>query len=167
MFDQLFKAQLEQLASDPASPKLSQVWYNTTENVAKYYDGTAIRTLPIKSYVDSLNTTVTDNINTHKARVDNPHSVTPLQVGNATAQWNASKLQGLSISSGAPSNKQALIWNADSSIWEAQSQSGGVTKVTFYDPVTTTLPTGTSFTVDGIAIANGESVLFGGLSNKI
>lgn len=35
----------ENLASDPGSPVTSQVWYNTTGNVLKYYDGTAIRTI--------------------------------------------------------------------------------------------------------------------------
>ena len=32
----------EQLSEDPASPAVGQMWYNTTENVYKGYDGTAI-----------------------------------------------------------------------------------------------------------------------------
>jgi len=30
----------------------------------------------------------------HKAKENNPHSVTPAQVGNTTAQWNANKIKG-------------------------------------------------------------------------
>ena len=35
----------ENLATDPVSPAVSQMWYNTTTNTLKYYDGTAVRTL--------------------------------------------------------------------------------------------------------------------------
>jgi hypothetical protein len=47
-----------------------------------------------------------------------------------------------------------------------QSGAGGtIVRSNFYDNVTTTLPTGTSYTADGVAIANGQSVLFSNLSS--
>lgn len=36
---------LGSLASDPMSPTAGQIWYNTTSNVLKYYNGTAIKTV--------------------------------------------------------------------------------------------------------------------------
>lgn len=44
---QLEKAQLEQLATDPAGAHLyeGRVWVNTTDNITRYYDGSAIRSL--------------------------------------------------------------------------------------------------------------------------
>jgi hypothetical protein len=47
-----------------------------------------------------------------------------------------------------------------------QSGSGGeITKVNLYDNVSTTLPTGTSYTGDGVVIANGQTVLFSNLGS--
>lgn len=42
---QIKSLKFEQLATDPASPVLSQAWYNTTTNELKYFDGTAIQVL--------------------------------------------------------------------------------------------------------------------------
>jgi|TARA_Y100000310_G_scaffold239032_1_gene242580 hypothetical protein len=33
------------LASDPGSPTTGQVWYNSTTNTLKYYNGSATRTV--------------------------------------------------------------------------------------------------------------------------
>ena len=47
-----------------------------------------------------------------------------------------------------------------------QSGSGGqITKVSLYDNTSTTLPTGTSYTGDGVVIANGQTVLFSNLGS--
>lgn len=35
----------EKLATDPVSPSTGQMWYNTTANTLKYYDGTAVQQL--------------------------------------------------------------------------------------------------------------------------
>lgn len=43
--------------------------------------------------------------------------------------------------------------------------SGGTTRVDLYDPVTTTLPSGASFTIDGVNLTNGKTVLFSNLSS--
>jgi hypothetical protein len=42
---QVKSLKVEQLAVDPGSPALSQVWMNTTTGELKYYDGTAIQVL--------------------------------------------------------------------------------------------------------------------------
>jgi hypothetical protein len=61
----------------------------------------------------------------HIANTSNPHSVTPAQVGNTTAQWNANELQGVDVSTTAPTDGQALVYNNSTSEWEPQDQSGG------------------------------------------
>lgn len=43
MTGQIKDLKIDNLSTDPVSPAISQVWYNTTSNVLKYYDGTAIR----------------------------------------------------------------------------------------------------------------------------
>jgi len=47
----------------------------------------------------------------------------------------------------------------------ASGSGSGIAKATFYDPVSTSLPTGASVTVDGVAGQNGDTVLFGNLSS--
>lgn len=47
----------------------------------------------------------------------------------------------------------------------AASGSGSLTQVTFVDPTSTTLPAGASLTVDGVAAANGDTVLFTNLGS--
>jgi hypothetical protein len=42
---------------------------------------------------------------------------------------------------------------------------GGLSKVTFHDPVSTTLPTGSSVTIDGVLGVNGDLVLYSNLSS--
>jgi hypothetical protein len=50
-------------------------------------------------------------LTSHTGNTSNPHSVTAAQVGNTTAQWNASQLQGISVSTTAPANGQVLKYN--------------------------------------------------------
>lgn len=42
---------VDQLVSDPGSPVTGQFWYNTTSNVLKYYDGTAVRIIATQAWV--------------------------------------------------------------------------------------------------------------------
>jgi hypothetical protein len=60
----------------------------------------------------------------HDVRTDNPHGVTPVQVGNATAQWNADKLQGSDVASDAPSDGQVLTFRPASG-WGPEAAAGG------------------------------------------
>ena len=63
-----------------------------------------------KAYVDS-----------HASRTDNPHSVTASQVGRDTAQWNANRIQGRTVSSSAPTNGQVLTYNSTTTQYEPTS----------------------------------------------
>lgn len=60
----------------------------------------------------------------HIANTSNPHNVTPAQVGNATAQWNANKIQGRDVASTAPVDGQGLKWSATSNRWEPGAVAG-------------------------------------------
>ena len=42
---QIKDLKIHQLAADPASPVLSQVWFNSTDAALKYFDGTAVQTI--------------------------------------------------------------------------------------------------------------------------
>ena len=42
---------VDSVASDPVSPVTGQIWYNTTSNKLKYYDGTTVQTVASESYV--------------------------------------------------------------------------------------------------------------------
>jgi hypothetical protein len=59
---------LHLLASDPVSPATGQIWYNTTSNVAKMFDGTANRVLAeLSNTLDQLGAPAADlSINSHK-----------------------------------------------------------------------------------------------------
>lgn len=47
---------VDNLAADPATPATSQMWYNTTENAMKFYDGTAVRVISFGgSFSDFVN----------------------------------------------------------------------------------------------------------------
>ena len=67
------------LATDPVSPKQGQIWFNTTSNVFKQYDGTANRTLvTLANTLDQLGAPAADlSINSHKlTNVATPVSAT-------------------------------------------------------------------------------------------
>lgn len=51
--NQLKNAVADSLASDPGSPVEGQFWFNTTDNVLKYYDGTTIRVVADRAWVTS------------------------------------------------------------------------------------------------------------------
>jgi hypothetical protein len=40
---------------------------------------------------------VQGNLDAHTGNTSNPHTVTATQVGKATAQWNADKIQGVTV----------------------------------------------------------------------
>ena len=61
-----------------------------------------------------LNTAIT----THSGLTNNPHTVTPAQVGNTSAQWNANLLQSRAMATTLPSDGQSLIWNISNNQWQ-------------------------------------------------
>lgn len=59
-------------------------------------------------------------IDTHLADLNNPHAVSPSQVGNTTAQWNANSLEGQPIADTVPMDGQALIFDTING-WQPES----------------------------------------------
>lgn len=49
-----------------------------------------------------------------------------VEVSSNGASWTVEGLQGRAVSATAPTNGQALVWNASTSRWEPQAQAGGV-----------------------------------------
>ena len=90
------------------------------------------------------------NIQTHISSTSNPHSVSASQVGNGTAQWNADKLRGISITAPVSGDDaEFLRYNynggAPTLTWEAAGGGGDL----WSDAVTSDiLPTGNDATYD-------------------
>jgi hypothetical protein len=66
----------------------------------------------------NANSTVVANVAHKDTSSGNPHSVTHTEVGSATAQWNASKFQGVDVSSDTVTNKDILRYDSTSSKFE-------------------------------------------------
>ena len=64
--------------------------------------------------LSATNLTLSTNVSNHISDLNNPHVTTAAQVGNTTAQWNASALVGNQVS-GTPTTNQALVY--DSAKW--------------------------------------------------
>lgn len=63
-----------------------------------------------------------------------------------------------------PFHKQVLR-QGQSVFLGASGSGGGVTRVDLYDPLSTSLPSGASATIDGVSLANGDLVLFSNLGS--
>ena len=92
--------------------------FNTT--TGHDHDGTDSKTVD-HANLENKGTNTHTQIDTHIASTSNPHTVTASQVGNGTAQWNASKLQGVDIDTTAPTASQVLAYNSSTSKWTPQS----------------------------------------------
>jgi len=84
-----------------------------------------------KSESDIHFATISD-FSDHTDDKDNPHRVTPEQVGNDVAQWNAKKLRGTKISSKMPTTGQYLMFNGVS--WIPTTDTEPVRKQVAYQP---------------------------------
>jgi predicted RecA/RadA family phage recombinase len=74
--------------------------------------------------LSSTNATLSSTVSNHIAATNNPHSVTAEQVGNTTAQWNASAIRGSPLSATlVPTTGQSLVYNG--TVWTASSVAGG------------------------------------------
>ena len=63
-----------------------------------------------------ISTTERNNLATafaHVPQTNNPHNVTPAQLGNTTAQWNANQIQGVDapIPAGASDDQKAIVYD--------------------------------------------------------
>nr|WP_322719599.1 hypothetical protein [Nostoc sp. ChiQUE02]MDZ8232636.1 hypothetical protein [Nostoc sp. ChiQUE02] len=72
----------------------------------------------------ALGAASSSSLTTHTSDTSNPHGTTAAQVGNTTAQWNANKIQGVAISSTAPTNTQTLVYNSATSSYEPSNRIG-------------------------------------------
>jgi hypothetical protein len=77
--------------------------------------------------LSGIGTNTHAQVDTHLASISNPHTVTAAQVGNDTAQWNASKLQGNAVDTAAPANLQVLTWLSATSKWTPADAAAGAT----------------------------------------
>lgn len=73
----------------------------------------------------NLSVPSTTDLTSHTGSTSNPHSVTASQVGNSTAQWNASQLQSRSVANTAPTNGQVLTYSTANTRWEPQTPASG------------------------------------------
>lgn len=100
-----------------------------------------------------------------------PGAVTVQVAASLPAQTQADKdvivlFQRIDAAAGAflhiPFHKQVLR-QGQSVFLGASGSGGGVTRIDLYDPLSTSLPTGASATIDGVSVANGDLVLFSNL----
>lgn len=66
-----------------------------------------------------------DQIDAHIASTANPHNVTPGQVGNTTAQWNADQIQSVNVSAAAPADGQVLAYSTANMQYEPAGTAAG------------------------------------------
>lgn len=72
-----------------------------------------------------IDTAISNSVS-HIANTSNPHTITHTQVGSATANWNANKLQGVNVSVTAPTTNQVLSYNGSTWIPATVSSGGGI-----------------------------------------
>jgi len=107
---------------------ISNIGTNTHANIDSHIGTTGTHfTEASIDHVNILNkgTNTHATIDSHIASTSDPHNVTPAQVQNTTAQWNANQLQGRTVSSTAPSSGQTLSWNGSSWAPTTPSTGGG------------------------------------------
>lgn len=86
-------------------------------NVTKFGSGTVDNTE--FGYLNGVTSPIQSQIDTHVTDISNPHSVSPVQVGNVIAQWNASEIQGIPVDPTAPSEGTTLIYDPTTSSYKA------------------------------------------------
>jgi hypothetical protein len=78
--------------------------------------------------LDDIGTNTHAQIDTHIGSTSNPHSVSASDVGNGTAQWNANKIQDVTVDDTAKADGYALTYDSASGniIYAAGGGGGGV-----------------------------------------
>lgn len=126
---EIINVELENLATDPTGGALraGRIWHNTTDNLSKYYDGTAIQ--PFPAGATSTDVTITESATTHTVAVGGgttdvinladgtnsgllaPADKTKLDTveTNAAADQNASEVPSTASGNLAATNVQAAL----------------------------------------------------------
>lgn len=123
---------IQNLATDPGSPKIGQIWFNTTSNVYKYNDNGAIRTLP------SLANKITDFAAPTTSLAMNSQTITGL--ANPVNPTDAANKQYV--------DNSALGLDVKASVRVATTAAG---------TLATSFANGQ--TLDGIVLATGDRIL--------
>jgi hypothetical protein len=97
--------------------------YALTSSLSSYALNSSLSSYALTSSLSAYATVAA--LTGHSGDTGNPHAVTASQVGAATAQWNADKIQGRSVATTAPTDGQVLTWNNTSSLWLPATPSGG------------------------------------------
>lgn len=94
-------------------------------------------------------------------------SLSPSKVGNSTAQWNASSLQGYPVDSGVPESGQALVFSGTKWVPSGITATGGsssgifISGSTTLDGTSSGVLTDTSVTaIDSSPISSGDSIKY-------
>lgn len=81
--------------------------------------------------LDNTGTNTHATIDSHLASTSNPHNVTPAQVGNSIAYWNANQIQGVTISTSTAAQAGYVLTATDASNAEWALPLGYLSKQSF------------------------------------
>ena len=126
------------ISSDIDHLQIQNTGTNTHAQIDSHIADTSIHYLQTAidhTNLQNIGTNSHADIDAHIAATNNPHNVTALQVGSATAQWNADQIQGVYVDSTAPVENDFLRYNSQTVQWEPTKaiDVGGIDAVFFDD----------------------------------
>ena len=154
----------EQLAADPASPAVGQMWYNTTENVYKGYNGTDIVTFASGGNTELLQTEI-DTIEASAGLGTNGSYTAPAgsnYLASATNLNNADSLLDTQIKANADAITaiQGVNTSQGTAITNLQTEVDAIeTAVGLGTAGSFTAPSGTNYLGASTSVANMSVLL--------
>jgi hypothetical protein len=131
-------------SGSPTTPTSGQIWYDATNNVVKYYNGSTVQTVGTASggiisitagngLTGGIITTagsigVDTGTAANKIVQLNGSAQLPAVDGSLLTNVNSTKLGGRSVASSAPASGQVLSWNVTNNDWEPSV--AGITTLT-------------------------------------